>query len=171
MNLQECKLCDNFIKRQLAVKGIGNINANIIFIFDHPRYKEDKTGLFRSNDNINIFLGYLSNIGFNEFNAYYTFLVKCRPTNNYNYVKAMTVCSTNHLSREYMVHGVKKKIIIAVGKTVANYILGGILFKNFHVYENISMIIPIPDVEWFIKGGELNLNRLKNIKPFYDANK
>lgn len=169
MKIENCNLCDNCIKRKNIVNGIGNINSNVIFIFDHPRYKQDRTGLFISSEDLNKFIGYLSDYGFNEFNSYFTFLVKCRPVRIHNFYNAIEICSNAHLNKEYIYNGKRKKLMVTVGRDVSNYIFNNRSYKNFTAYDMVSAVVPIPDASWFAKGGQINANRLKSLKKIYDS--
>lgn len=167
--LENCRLCDNCIKRHNVVKGIGNIDAKIMFVFDHPRMRQDKTGLFVSDPNMNKLIGYLSDHGFNEFNSYFTFLVKCRPlTIDYLSYKNISICANNHLSKEYNVGNYKKQLIVTVGPLVANYMLAGKQFKYFTPYRVGSALIVIPGQAALVKGNDSFRRKLSIIKDVYD---
>ena len=168
MDIKNCKLCDNCIKRQNVVEGIGNKNARIMFIFDHPGYRQNRTGIFRSDPNINRFLGYLTDYGFNEFNAYFTMLLKCKPTSNYTLKRGLDICTNAYLSREYMYGGKRKDILITVGRSVSDYMFPKQTYKYFKAYNIGATIIAIPNSDWFVKGGQMSINKLTYIEDFYN---
>jgi DNA polymerase len=161
--INNCKLCDNFIKRLNVIEGIGNVDAEIIFIFDHPRFKQDRTGEFLSDKSIADFIDNLSRFGIDKSNSYFTFLVKCRPVSEFNFNRALDICTSTYLSKEYIRGGVKKKIMVLVGKPVSNYILGERKYKFFQPYSSTSIIIPIPSPLFFAKSGKSVNNKLSVI--------
>lgn len=164
MTTQDCRLCDNFIKRKNAGTGYGNINSDVMFLFDHPRYRQDKLGTFTGDKNMEQFMSYLHRIGYNELNAYFTFVVKCKPTNEYSYVANRNICANEHLSKEFKGSNGNKKLIIAVGAPVALFIFNDNSFKYFKPYKVGSAIIAIPNPVYFIKGGDIAREKLKVIK-------
>jgi len=171
MDIQNCKLCDLCIKRNKVVEGYGNINSNIMFLFDHPRFKQDKTGIIYSNDDTRKFIGYCFEYNFTEINSYFTYLVKCRPTSEKAFYNSIGVCSSNHLSREYLYNGIKKKIIVAIGPSVSNYLLGGKKFRYFGTFTSAgTIIIPVPNVRRFVEESQIRMN-LSIIKGVYEITK
>ena len=166
MNITNCTLCDNCIKRKNIVSGYGNVNSGNIILLDQPRYKQDKTGSFIGDSDINTFLDFMAKVGLNENNAYFTNLVKCRSVSENYFQEALEICTTNHLAKEYRT-GNKKKLMITVGKIVSKYILGTEDFDFFQPYRHVNIIIiPVYPVTAFTVSGKKLINKLHVIKKY-----
>ena len=140
-NVKTCKKCELCNTRSNAVPGIGNENADVVFIGEAPGKNEDLCG--------EPFIGTagkrlddaLENAGLARNSVYITNIVKCRPPNNRvpNDIEK-TMCG-DYLEAELQI--INPKIICLLGNTPFYSILGGkeisknhgqVIYKNNRVY-------------------------------------
>ena len=122
-NVKTCKKCELCNTRSNAVPGIGNENADVVFIGEAPGKNEDQHGepfIGTAGKKLN---DALESVGLTRNNVYITNIVKCRPPNNRvpnDIEKAM--CG-NYLEDEIAI--INPKIICLLGNTPYYSILGG----------------------------------------------
>ena len=122
-NVKTCKKCELCNTRNNAVPGIGNENADIVFIGEAPGKNEDLHG--------EPFIGIagkrlddaLENAGLTRNCVYITNIVKCRPPNNRVPTNIERTMCSNYLEEELQI--IKPKIICLLGNTSFYSILGG----------------------------------------------
>lgn len=115
----KCKLCKN---RKNAVFGIGNINADVMFIGEGPGADEDEQG--------KPFVGKAGKLmdqafigqGISREKIYIANIVKCRPPNNRNPEKDEALACLDYLRNQVML--IKPKIIVLLGSVALKNILG-----------------------------------------------
>ena len=118
-NCNKCKLCHG---RRNIVFGIGNKNADIMFIGEGPGADEDIQG--------EPFVGKAGQLMNKAFDAleikrekvYIANIVKCRPPQNRNPEKDEANACINYLRNQVML--VKPKIIVLLGSVALKNILG-----------------------------------------------
>ena len=121
--VKTCKKCELCNTRNNAVPGIGNENADVVFIGEAPGKNEDQHGepfIGTAGKKLN---DALESVGLTRNSVYITNIVKCRPPNNRvpnDIEKAM--CS-NYLEDEIAI--INPKIICLLGNTPYYSILGG----------------------------------------------
>ena len=115
----KCELCSN---RTKTVFGVGNSNADIIFIGEGPGADEDIEGepfVGKAGKLMNqAFLG----IGISREKVYIANIVKCRPPNNRNPLKEEANACLDYLRNQVMI--IKPKIIVLLGNVALKNILG-----------------------------------------------
>lgn len=119
INCQKCKLCNN---RNNIVFGVGNKNADIMFIGEGPGADEDVQGepfVGRAGKLMDMAFGIL---GINRENVYIANVVKCRPPANRNPETDETEACLDYLRNQVML--VKPKIIVLLGSVALKNILG-----------------------------------------------
>lgn len=118
-NCTKCKLCQS---RTNTVFGVGNANADIMFIGEGPGADEDKEGepfVGKAGKLMNqAFLGQ----GISREKIYIANIVKCRPPNNRNPEKDEAMICLNYLRNQVML--IKPKIIVLLGSVALKNILG-----------------------------------------------
>ncbi len=118
-NCNKCELCSN---RTKTVFGIGNSNADIMFIGEGPGADEDAEGepfVGKAGKLMNqAFLG----LGISRDKVYIANIVKCRPPNNRTPVKEEANACLDYLRNQVMI--IKPKIIVLLGNTALKNILG-----------------------------------------------
>ena len=139
--VKTCKKCELCNTRNNAVPGIGNENADIVFIGEAPGKNEDLHGEPFIGTAGKILDDALENAGLRRSSVYITNIVKCRPPNNRipnDIERAMCI---NYLEVELRI--INPKIICLLGNTAFYSILGGkeisknhgqVISKNDHVY-------------------------------------
>lgn len=115
----KCKLCQN---RTNTVFGVGNENADIMFIGEGPGADEDIEGepfVGKAGKLMNqAFLG----LGISREKIYIANIVKCRPPNNRNPEKEEAEACLNYLRNQVIL--IKPKIIVLLGSVALKNILG-----------------------------------------------
>ena len=125
--VKKCNKCDLCEKRTNTVFGVGNSNADIMFIGEGPGADEDKEGepfVGKAGKLMNqAFLG----LGISRENVYIANIVKCRPPNNRTPLKEEANACLDYLRNQVIL--VKPKIIVLLGNTALKNILG----ENFGI--------------------------------------
>lgn len=152
MNWQElkhevmyCTACDLCQSRTQTVFGVGDENADWLYVGEGPGEKEDAIGepfvgpAGKLLDNMLIALGLQRG-----HQVYITNVVKCRPPNNKNPETNETKQCEPYLARQ--IELIKPKIIIALGKVAAHNLLEcdetiSSLRGKLHNYSGIPLIV------------------------------
>lgn len=119
INCQKCKLCKT---RTNIVFGVGNKNADIMFIGEGPGADEDRQGepfVGRAGKLMNMAF---QAIGLKREEVYIANVVKCRPPGNRNPEVDEVHSCLNYLRAQVML--VKPKIIVLLGSVALQNILG-----------------------------------------------
>ena len=119
INCNKCKLCKT---RQNIVFGVGNKNADIMFIGEGPGADEDRLGepfVGRAGKLMNMAFGI---VGIKRDEVYIANIVKCRPPANRNPEDDEANACLNYLRNQVML--VKPKIIVLLGSVALKNILG-----------------------------------------------
>lgn len=115
----KCNLCKN---RTNTVFGIGNKNAEIMFIGEGPGADEDLQGepfVGKAGKLMNqAFIG----LGIKRDDVYIANIVKCRPPQNRTPLKEEANACLDYLRNQVMI--IKPKIIVLLGNTALKNILG-----------------------------------------------
>lgn len=116
---KKCKLCDN---RTNTVFGVGNPEADVMFIGEGPGADEDREGepfVGKAGKLMNqAFIGQ----GISREKIYIANIVKCRPPNNRNPEKSEADACLDYLRNQVML--IKPKIIVLLGSVALKNILG-----------------------------------------------
>ena len=119
INCKKCKLCKT---RTNIVFGIGNKNADIMFIGEGPGADEDRQGepfVGRAGKLMNMAF---EAIGLKREEVYIANIVKCRPPGNRNPEADEVNACLNYLRAQVIL--VKPKIIVLLGSVALQNILG-----------------------------------------------
>ena len=120
--VKKCSKCDLCKQRTQTVFGVGNENADIMFIGEGPGGDEDKQGepfVGKAGKLMNqAFLG----LGITRENVYIANIVKCRPPNNRTPLKQEADSCLDFLRNQVIL--IKPKIIVLMGNTALKNILG-----------------------------------------------
>ena len=115
----KCELCSN---RTKTVFGVGDSEADIMFIGEGPGADEDLEGepfVGKAGKLMNqAFLG----LGISREKIYIANIVKCRPPNNRTPVKEEANACLDYLRNQVMI--IKPKVIVLLGNTALKNILG-----------------------------------------------
>ena len=119
LNCQKCRLCQN---RTKIVFGIGNKNADIMFIGEGPGADEDLQGkpfVGKAGKLMNMAF---EAIGLEREDVYIANIVKCRPPSNRNPENDETMACLNYLRNQVIL--VRPKVIVLLGSVALKNILG-----------------------------------------------
>ena len=119
LNCQKCRLCQN---RTKIVFGIGNKNADIMFIGEGPGADEDKQGIPFVGKAGKLMDKAFEGLGLERGNVYIANIVKCRPPSNRVPEDDEATACLNYLRNQVIL--VKPKIIVLLGSTALKNILG-----------------------------------------------
>lgn len=118
-NCNKCKLCK---RRTNIVFGIGNKNADIMFVGEGPGADEDAQGepfVGKAGKLMNMAFEAL---GIKREEVYITNVVKCRPPSNRNPEEDEAEACLNYLRNQVIL--IKPKIIVLLGSVALKNILG-----------------------------------------------
>lgn len=155
--VKKCNGCKLARSRTNTVFGVGNKDADVMFIGEGPGADEDKEGepfVGKAGKLMNqAFLG----IGIDREKIYIANIVKCRPPNNRNpEIDEVNSC-LNYLRNQVMI--IKPKIIVLLGSVALQNILG----KDYK--------ITISRGKWIEKKGILYLPTFHPAALLRDENK
>ena len=119
INCKKCKLCNN---RTNIVFGVGNKNADIMFIGEGPGADEDKQGIPFVGRAGKLMDKAFEGLGIDRSSVYIANIVKCRPPANRNPEEDEAFACLNYLRNQVML--VKPKIIVLLGSVALKNILG-----------------------------------------------
>lgn len=118
-NCNKCKLCKN---RKNIVFGVGNENANIMFIGEGPGADEDAQGMPFVGKAGKLMNKAFDAVGIERDEVYIANIVKCRPPNNRDPEQDEVLGCINYLRNQVMI--IKPKIIVLLGRISLQNILG-----------------------------------------------
>ena len=118
-NCQKCKLCKN---RQNIVFGVGNPNAEIMFIGEGPGGDEDRLGEPFVGKAGQLMNKAFDVVGITREEVYIANIVKCRPPQNRDPEEDEITACMDYLRNQVMI--VKPKIIVLLGRIALQSILG-----------------------------------------------
>ena len=116
---RKCKLCQT---RNNVVFGVGNKEANLMFIGEGPGADEDMQGepfVGKAGKLMNMAF---QTLGINREEVYIANIVKCRPPSNRNPQEDEAIACLNYLRNQVIL--IKPKIIVLLGSTALKNILG-----------------------------------------------
>ena len=118
-NCQKCKLCQN---RQNIVFGVGNPNAEIMFIGEGPGGDEDRQGEPFVGKAGQLMNKAFDIVGIKREEVYIANVVKCRPPQNRDPEEDEITACMDYLRNQVII--VKPKIIVLLGRIALQNILG-----------------------------------------------
>ena len=116
---KKCKLCNN---RKNIVIGVGNTDADIMFIGEGPGADEDEQGIPFVGKAGQLMNKAFEGLGIDRENVYIANIVKCRPPGNRVPEKDEATACLDYLRAQVML--IKPKIIVLLGNTALKNILG-----------------------------------------------
>lgn len=119
MACNRCRLCEN---RQNVVFGVGNRNADIMFIGEGPGADEDREGEPFVGKSGQLLDKYLNLFGFDrKENVYIANIVKCRPPMNRDPLEDESEICIEYL--RWQVRLIKPEIIVCLGRVAATRLI------------------------------------------------
>ena len=144
-DVDACNACGLCRTRQRTVPGVGDANAEWLFVGEAPGAEEDARGepfvgqAGRLLDNMLGALGMTRNR-----NVYIANVLKCRPPDNRTPETAEADACRPYLERQIAL--LQPRIIVALGKSAASLLLGGdasiaSLRGRAHAYKGVPLIV------------------------------
>ncbi|MEW6413396.1 MAG: uracil-DNA glycosylase [Candidatus Zixiibacteriota bacterium] len=139
-----CQLCSLGATRNKFVYGVGNPDADLMFIGEAPGADEDRLGEPFVGRAGQLLDKILAAIQLSRQQVYIANILKCRPPNNRDPLPEEMEKCFPYLDEQ--IHLIKPKLICALGRVAAQALLKtsaplGKLRKNWHSYEGIPMLI------------------------------
>ncbi len=141
----KCIACALHEKRKQAVLGVGDEQADWLFVGEAPGAEEDARGEPFVGQAGRLLDNMLKAIGLTRGkNVYIANVVKCRPPGNRNPAPQETQACQAFLDRQVAL--IQPRLIVALGKVAANTLLGrsgtlGSMRKTVHDYRGIPLIV------------------------------
>lgn len=114
---EECKACALAQTRTNCVFGVGNVNADILFVGEAPGDNEDKTGVPFVGRAGQLLDQYLYAVDIAREDVYIANILKCRPPKNRDPLPAEEDACMNFLRRQVKL--IRPKIIVCLGRIAA----------------------------------------------------
>jgi DNA polymerase len=142
--VEQCSACPLSATRTQTVLGVGNRQADLMFIGEAPGEQEDLQGepfVGRAGQLLNAML---AAIGLQREHVYIANVVKCRPPRNRNpQANEMQACG-NFLTAQ--IDLIQPRLLVALGAVAARYLLQstsslGRLRDTLHAYQNTPLLI------------------------------
>lgn len=121
-DIGDCTRCRLHKQRKNIVFGVGNVNADIMFVGEGPGADEDERGepfVGRAGQLLN---NMISAMGIKRSDVYIANVVKCRPPGNRTPERDECDTCGPFLLRQIEV--IRPKVIVALGAVAAKYMLG-----------------------------------------------
>jgi DNA polymerase len=142
--IKDCQKCSLGETRTNFVFGVGNPNAEIVFVGEAPDKNEDLQGEPFVGGAGQLLDKILAAINLTRHDIYILNLLKCRPPENRNPLPSEIELCEDYLKKQLKI--IKPKLIVALGKIVGNTILRKDetlenLREKIHNYEGIDFIV------------------------------
>ncbi len=112
--ISNCHLCDLSKTRTNVLHGIGNVNADIMFIDAYPSMIEDESGDSFSGRSGRSLKSMIENvIGLKSSDIYLTHILKCKPSEHHKILKTELASCKPYLLKQ--IELVNPKIIVTLG--------------------------------------------------------
>jgi uracil-DNA glycosylase len=139
---RKCRLCE---ARKQAVLGVGDLNADWLFVGEGPGAEEDQRGEPFVGQAGKLLDNMLAGIGLKRGNdVYIANAVKCRPPENRTPTPEETAACLPYLERQ--IELIRPKLIVALGRPAAQTLLKaevkiGAARGRLHDYRGIPLIV------------------------------
>lgn len=120
-SLGDCNRCHLHKERQNIVFGVGNPEADLMFIGEGPGHDEDVQGIPFVGRAGQLLTKMIEAMGFSRKDVYIANVVKCRPPNNRNPLPDEMEACLPFLKQQLII--VKPKMIVCLGKVAAHVLL------------------------------------------------
>ena len=139
-----CTRCSLHQTRTQTVFGVGDPNADWMFIGEAPGAEEDRRGEPFVGRSGRLLDQMLAAIGQSRDSVFIANIIKCRPPNNRDPKPEEASACRDYLERQIAI--VKPRIIIAVGKIAAQNLLGtdspvGRMRGKRHSFGNVPLVV------------------------------
>jgi len=117
LDCQNCKACSLHETKTNTVFGVGNQEADLLFVGEAPGENEDKTGIPFVGRAGQLLDKYLYAVDIPREDVYIANILKCRPPKNRDPLPAEEDCCMEYLRRQ--VRLIRPKIIVCLGRISA----------------------------------------------------
>ncbi len=142
--LGDCKRCKLHPTRTNIVFGVGNPDAELVFIGEAPGANEDLQGEPFVGDAGQLLTRMIAAMGYKREDVYIANTLKCRPPGNRNPEPDEIEACEPFLKKQLA--ALRPKVIVALGKFAAQWLAGkpdatiGSLRGRFHTYQGIKVM-------------------------------
>jgi len=120
-SVSQCTACSLHQTRTQTVFGIGNPNAELMFIGEAPGFHEDQQGEPFVGRAGQLLTAMIQSMGLTRQQVYIANILKCRPPNNRDPQADEVQQCTPFLNQQIAL--IKPKLLVAVGRISAHYLL------------------------------------------------
>ena len=121
--LGDCKRCKLYSTRTNIVFGVGNMNADLVFVGEGPGAEEDKQGIpFVGKAGQLLTQIIEKGMGLKRNDVYICNIVKCRPPGNRDPEKEEIEACRPFLEKQ--IKAINPKVIVSLGRPAASTLLG-----------------------------------------------
>jgi DNA polymerase len=143
--LGECTRCKLHSTRKNIVFGVGNPDAELVFIGEAPGANEDLQGEPFVGEAGQLLTRMIEAMGFARQDVYIANIIKCRPPGNRNPEPDEIEACEPFLKKQLA--ALRPRVIVALGKFAAQWLTGskpdaaiGALRGRWHVYEGVKVM-------------------------------
>ena len=142
--LGDCQRCKLARTRTNLVFGVGNPDAELVFVGEAPGQQEDLQGEPFVGDAGQLLTKMINAMGYQREDVYILNTLKCRPPGNRNPEADETAACEPFLKQQLA--ALQPRVIVALGKFAAAFLAGkpdaaiGSLRGRFHTYEGIKVM-------------------------------
>lgn len=142
--IAQCERCSLCKTRTQTVFGVGNPNADLMFIGEAPGANEDAQGEPFVGKAGQLLNAMLAAIGLQRESVFIANILKCRPPNNRDPQPEEVATCTPYLLKQ--IEQIQPKVIVALGRIAAQFLLNteaslGKLRGSLHQYHDTPLII------------------------------
>lgn len=119
--VSQCTKCELHKTRTQTVFGVGNRNADILFIGEAPGFHEDQQGEPFVGRAGQLLTAMIKTIGLERSQVYIANILKCRPPDNRDPLPTEVAECTSYLNQQ--ISFIQPRLIVAVGRIAAHYLL------------------------------------------------
>ncbi len=116
-----CTACGLHETRTQTVFGVGNRQAELMFIGEAPGFHEDQQGEPFVGRAGQLLTSMIKTLGLQRSDVYIANILKCRPPNNRDPETSEVASCTNFLTQQIVL--IQPKLLVAVGRIAAHYLL------------------------------------------------
>jgi DNA polymerase len=144
-DVDACTACGLCRTRQRSVPGVGDVDADWLFVGEAPGAEEDAQGEPFVGQAGKLLDSMLAALGLARgSNVYIANVLKCRPPNNRTPTSVETAACRPYLDRQIGL--IQPRIIVALGKSAANTLLEtdatiGSLRGRVHAYGGVPLVV------------------------------
>ncbi len=141
---KNCTACGLHATRSQVVFGVGNPNADVMFIGEAPGFYEDKKCDPFVGRAVLLLNAMLQAMGLERNQIYIANILKCRPPNNRDPLPEEVKTCTPFLEKQ--IAFIKPKLLVALGRVAAHFLLNtktslGQLRGKIHSYANTPLLV------------------------------